>query len=326
MKAIVISHYGEPDVLRLEDRPAPAATPGTVLVRVRAFGLNHAEVYFRRGLWGEVARISGIECAGEVEDPGATDLRRGQRVVALMGGMGRTIDGSYAELVSVPATNVVPVASELDWARLAAIPESYATAWTFLHHGLEARAGQTILVRGGTSALGQAVIDLARDLEVRVLATTRSRERASLLEALGAEPLIDSPGLSTEVRRRLPAGVDGVIDVVGATTLHDSLRMARYRGRVAWAGFLGGGGPLALDPLRDLPSGVQLSFFASAFLFGRAELPLSDIPLAELVARAEAGRLRPGPAHIFAFEEIVEAHRLLESGAARGKIVVRGPG
>src|SRR5262249_17255984 len=128
MKAIVISQYGEPDVLRLEDRPAPAVAPGTVLVRVRAFGLNHAEAYFRRGLWGEVARISGIECAGEVEAPGATDLRRGQRVVALMGGMGRTIDGSYAELVSVPATNVVPVASELDWARLAAIPESYATA------------------------------------------------------------------------------------------------------------------------------------------------------------------------------------------------------
>src|SRR5262249_18554139 len=161
--AIVISQYGEPDVLRLEDRPAPAAAPENVLVRVRAFGLNHAEVYFRRGLWGEVARISGIERAGEGEGPGARGLRRCQRGVALMGGMGRSIGGSYAELVRVPATNVVPVTTGLDWAQLAAIPESYATAWTFLHHGLEARAGQTIVVRGGTSALGRAAIDLARD-------------------------------------------------------------------------------------------------------------------------------------------------------------------
>src|SRR5215468_11695485 len=109
MKAIVISRYGEPDVLRVEDRPAPSVTPGTVVVRVRAFGLNHAEVYFRRGLWGDVARVTGIECVGEIRDAGDGPLRVGTRVLALLGGMGRSIDGSHAELVRVPVSSVVPV-------------------------------------------------------------------------------------------------------------------------------------------------------------------------------------------------------------------------
>jgi NADPH:quinone reductase-like Zn-dependent oxidoreductase len=322
MRAIVISRYGGPEVLRVEQRPDPEAAPGTVVVRVRAFGLNHAEAYFRQGAWGEVAKVTGIECAGEVHDPGASALSKGQRVFALMGGMGRTIDGSYAELVRVPETNVVPIASTLDWPRLAAIPESYATAWTFLMHSLEIGAGRVLVVRGGTSALGQATIDIARAAGVRVIATTRTGERFGLIEALGAEAVLDNPELSNRIRGRFPGGIDGVIDIVGTSTIGDSLKMVRYRGRVAMAGFLGGNAPLTLDPLRDLPSGVQFSFFASAFVFGQPELPLAHLPFADFVSRAERGEYRGAPAHVFEFDQIVAAHRLMESGAARGKIVV----
>lgn len=325
MKAIVITRYGEPEVLRIERRPIPRASPGTVLVRVRAFGINHAEAYFRKGAWGDVASISGIECAGEVHEP-AGGFRRGQRVFALMGGMGRTLDGSYAEYVRVPDTNVVAVESDMDWTNLAAIPESYATAWTFLHQNLESTRGDVIVIRGGTSALGQAAINVARGLGLRVLATTRSREKAALLERLGAEPMLERADLSAELRRQIPGGADGVLDIVGASTLFDSLKMVRYRGRVAMAGFLGGGGPLSFDPMQHLPSGAQLSFFASAFMFGGPDLPLSAIPFSEFVARSESGAYQSQPAHVFAFEEIVEAHRLMESGEARGKIVVRVDG
>lgn len=311
MRAIVISKYGEPEVLREERLPMPTATDDSVVVRVHAFGLNHAEAYFRKGVWGDVAKVTGIECAGEIAEPGASGLRPGQRVFALMGGMGRSIDGSYAEFVRVPTANVVPIESTLAWTHLAAIPESYATAWTFLHHNLEVKAGQTILVRGGTSALGQACIRLARAVDVRVFATTRNVERAPLLERLGAMPLVDRADLSSEVRR-----LDGVIDIVGTSTLLDSLKMVRYRGKVAMAGFLGGGAPLTLDPLRDLPSGARLSFFASAFMFGTPDIPLAEIPFGEFLRAADA------PAHVFRFDEIVAAHRLMESGAARGKIVV----
>ena len=325
MRAIVIARYGEPEVLREERLPIPEVTPGTVIVRVRAFGLNHAEAYFRRGIWGNVARVSGIECAGEVHDPGSSGLRKGARIFALMGGMGRTINGSYAEYLRVPQANVVAFDSALEWTDLAAIPESYATAWTFLRHNLEAATRHTIVVRGGTSALGQAAINIARDLDVRVLATTRSRNKVRILEELGAEPLIESAELSAEVRRRIPSGVDGVIDIIGSSTLLDSLKMARYRGRVAMAGFLGGGAPLSFDPLTQLPSGVQFSFFAGAFVFGGPDLPLSQIPFSDFVARAATRAYRAAPAHVFDFDQIVEAHRLMESGEARGKIVVRTP-
>jgi len=251
MRAIVITRFGEPEVLREERLPIPEATPGTVVVRVRAFGLNHAEAYFRKGVWGEVAKVSGIECVGEVHDPGSSKLRSRERVFALMGGMGRTIDGSYAEYVRVPESNVVPFESSMEWTDLAAIPESYATAWTFLRHNLETASGQTIVIRGGTSALGQAAINIARDLDARVLATTRSRDKTRILEELGAEPLIESADLSREVRRRVPPGVDGVIDIIGTSTLLDSLKMARYRGRVAMAGFLGGGAHSRSIPCRS---------------------------------------------------------------------------
>jgi NADPH2:quinone reductase len=325
MRAIVITTYGGPEVLREERRPVPEVTSDTVVLRVRAFGLNHAELYFRRGTWGEVAKITGIECVGDVHDPGDSGLRRGQRVFALMGGMGRTIDGSYAQYVRAPAANVVAVESESTWTDLAAIPESYATAWTLLHHNLEASPGQVVVVRGGTSALGQALINVARGREIRVLATTRSLDKMAILERLGAEPLLERPQLCVEVRRRVPAGVDGVVDVVGSSTLLDSFQMVRYRGHVAMAGFLGGAAPLTVDPLTQMPSGVRFSFFASAFTFGGPNLPLSQIPFAEFVARAGCGAYLAAPAHIFRFEQIVEAHRLMESGSTRGKIVVSTP-
>lgn len=324
MRAIVITRYGEPDVLREQRLPIPRSTPGSAVIRVRAFGLNHAEAYFRKGAWGDVAKVTGIECTGEVHDPGDTGLERGARVFGLMGGMGRSIDGSYAQYVRVPSSNVVPVESSLDWVDLAAIPESYATAWLFLRHNLELRSGQSIVIRGGTSALGQAAIQLARDMEARVFATTRSEHKSAILRALGAEPLIEGPDLSKELRNRVPEGVDGVLDIVGTRTLMDSFRMVRYRGRVAMAGFLGGGDPLTVDPL-TLPSGMQFSFFASAFMFGGPDVPLSGIPFQDFVSRSERGVYRVAPAHVFEFEQIADAHRLMESGEARGKIVVRVP-
>jgi len=324
MRAIVITKFGGPEVLAETRLPEPVATPERVVVRVQAFGLNHAEVYFRRGIWGDVAKVSGIECVGQVHDPGGSGLVRGQRVFALMGGLGRTLDGSYAEYAAVPNAHVIPIDSDLDWTELAAIPESYATAWAFLRHNLELRPGQTVVVRGGTSALGQAAIQLARAMEARVIASTRATDKLHLIEQLGAEPVLEQAELSTEIRRRVPVGVDAVLDIIGSSTLLDSFKMVRYRGRVALAGFLGGMAKLSLDPLLHLPSGLQFSFFASAFMFGTPEFALTQVPFQHFADCAATGIYRARPAHVFDFEQIVDAHRLLESGQARGKIVVRG--
>jgi NADPH:quinone reductase-like Zn-dependent oxidoreductase len=324
MRAIVRKNYGGPEQLELQNRPEPALSPGHVLIRVRALGLNHAEIYFRMGLWGEVAEISGIECVGEVKADPAGRLKPGQKVLALMGGMGRSINGSYADYVNVPAAHVVPIDTALPWEELAALPESYATAWISLHRNLELAAGQTLMIRGATSALGQAAVNIASAAGARVIATTRNPDRQTTLDRIGAaQVLLDAPDLASRVRHHHPRGIDAVLDIVGNTTLLDSLAMVRPGGRVCMVGFLGGADPiLKFDPLLHLPSGVQLSFFASAFMFGTPEYPLSAIPFQELVNHAESGRYSAKPAKIFRLEEMQSAHRLMETGQANGKIVV----
>src|SRR5579872_4146429 len=124
MRAIVIKQFGDADVLSIEERPDPKPQSGHVLIEVKAFGINHAETHMRKGEWPEATEISGIECAGLVRADPSGRLRPGQKVVAFMGGMGRSIGGSYAELTSPPAANVLPIETDLAWADLAAIPES----------------------------------------------------------------------------------------------------------------------------------------------------------------------------------------------------------
>ena len=323
MKAILITAYGGPEVLSVTELPDPVPAAGEVLIRVRAFGLNHAETYMRSGAWGDVAQVPGIECAGTVESDPSGRLAPGTPAIAILGGMGRTRNGSYAELVTVPAGNVVPVSTSLSWTDLVALPEVYATAWAGLHQNLGLRPGQTVLVRGATSALGQAAVNVAAEDGATVIATTRSAERAELLRGIGATSvLIDDGALAGQVHG-LGMTVDGVFDLVGNSVLRDSLRIVRPGGRVCQLGFLGGLEPVAgFDPIADLPTGVQLSFYGSAFVLGTEGFPLTDIPLQEMIGKAEAGRYQAKPVKVFGFEEIVEAHRTMEQGLAGGKMVV----
>jgi NADPH:quinone reductase-like Zn-dependent oxidoreductase len=324
MKAILRSSFGGPEVLTVREHPAPQAEPGDVLIEVKAFGINHAELHMRRGEWPEAAAVSGIECAGLVRACPGGEFGVGERVVALMGGMGRTRGGSYAQLTSVPVSNVVAVNTDLPWEELAALPESYATAWACLHGNLELKTGQTLLIRGATSALGQAAVNIAVHAGARVLATTRRRERFAALRALGAEQVLaEGPDLSPQVREIVPAGLDAVLELVGNSTLLDSFAVVRPGGRLCLAGFLGGLAPLSdFNPLLQMPSRVHFSFFGS-FVFGTPGFALSDIPLAQLVQRAASGGYHAKPARVFAFADIASAHRLAESGEANGKLVVR---
>lgn len=325
MRAIVIKQYGGPEQLVIAQRPDPAPEPGQVVVEVKAFGLNRAETYMRSGAWGDVAEISGIECVGVMRSDPEGRFSPGQKVAALMGGMGRLINGSYGELTRVASANVVPIVSNLPWEELAAIPESYATAWTSVRGNLGLAPGQILVVRGASSALGQAAINIARDIGARVTATTRSAKRRATLEALGAnEVLLDSPGLSKRVRELHPRGVDAVLDIVGNSTVLDSLAMARRGGRVCVAGLLDHVKSIdSFNPLFQMPHvGVHLSSFVS-WSFGTSECPLSEIPFQAIVDRVAAGAYQAKPTRVFAFDEIVEAHRLMEAGEANGKLVVR---
>jgi NADPH2:quinone reductase len=325
MRAIVIKQYGGPEVLTLEERPDPEPRSGHVIVEVKAFGLNRAETYMRAGAWGDVAEITGIECVGTIRSDPDGRFMPGQKVAALMGGMGRLINGSYAEQVSVPATNVVPVVTGLAWEEFAAISESYATAWSSVRGNLGLLPGQTLVVRGATSALGQAAINIAVDLGVRVVATTRSAARRPMLEALGAsEVLIEAGELSKRVRELYPKGVDAVLDVVGNSTVLDSLAMARRGGRACIVGLLDHVASIPnFNPMFQMPhAGVHFSSFVSWSL-GTPDCPLTEIPFQGIVDRVAGGLYKAKPTRVFGFEDIREAHRLMEANAANGKIVVR---
>jgi NADPH:quinone reductase-like Zn-dependent oxidoreductase len=278
----------------------------------------------RSGAWSFDIPVLGIEAAGVVVADPSGSLAPGTAVVAIVGGMARTRNGSYAELVTVPAGNVVAVDTGLSWADLAAIPEAYATAWIALCGNLGLKRDETVLVRGATSTVGRAALNIALDGGATVIATTRNESRRQLLSELGADQvLIDDGALAEQVRRTSPGGVDAVLDLVGNGVLRDSLLSVRPKGRVVQIGFLGGLEPVAdFNPLFDLPSGVQLSTFASAFALGDEYFPITDVPLQQLVEKAERGAFNAKPARVFGFEEIVEAHRLMDAGEAGGKLVV----
>ena len=321
MRAIVIQKFGGPENLVIKELPEPEPKPGHVVIQVKAFGINHAEMHMRRGEWAEAAEVSGIECVGLVKSCPDGEFAVGTKVAALMGGMGRTINGSYAEYTRPPATNVAQIESDLPWEELAAIPESYATAWTCLFRNLELAEGQTLVIRGAMSSFGQAALNMAVNAGAHVIATSRNRDRFQKLEALGARRVeIEGPDLSERIPEQ--KRIDAVLDLVGNSTILDSLGMLRRGGRACLAGFLGGLAPVPdFNPLLQMSSGVHFSFFGS-FVFGKRGFPLSDVPLQTIAQQVAAGRYKAKPARVFRFEDIREAHRVMESGQAGGKMVV----
>ena len=146
MRAILRTGFGGPEVLVIREMPEPEPKVGQAVIEVKAFGLNHAELHLRKGEWAEIADVSGIECVGLVKSCPGGEFPVGAKVAALMGGLGRTINGSYAEYTRAPVTNVAAIESGLSWADLAAIPETYATAWTCLFRNLEIARGQTLQI------------------------------------------------------------------------------------------------------------------------------------------------------------------------------------
>src|ERR1700675_3798212 len=249
MRAIVIEKFGGLDSLVIKEIPEPEPAAGHVVIQVKAFGINHAEIHMRRGEWAEAAPVSGIECVGLVKSCPGDEFPVGAKVAALMGGLGRTINGSYAEYTRAPVSNVALIEADLPWAVLAAIPETYATAWTCLFRNLEITKGQTLVIRGATSSFGQAALKMAANAGVRVIATTRDRDRFAMLEKLGAERCeIERRDLSKHIPEA--KRIDGGLDLVGNSVVLDSLAMLRRGGRSCLAGWLGGLAPLpASNPL-----------------------------------------------------------------------------
>jgi NADPH2:quinone reductase len=321
MRAIILKGFGGLDSLVYADIPKPLPKDGEVVIAVKGFGINHAEMHMRRGEWAEAAEVSGIECVGIVDSCPGGEFPVGAKVAALMGGLGRTINGSYAEYTRVRAANVALIESDLPWSQLAALPETFATAWTCLFRNLKLSAGQTIVIRGATSSFGQAAVKMAVAAGANVIATARKPERFGMLEALGvARVELESRTLAASIAEAKQ--IDAVLDLVGNSTILDSLDMLRRGGTACLAGWLGGLDPIGdFNPLLRMASGVNWSFFGS-FVFGNPGFPVSDVPLQDIAAQVADGRLEATPERVFSFDEIREAHRVMEAGEAGGKMVV----
>lgn len=320
MQAYVITEPGGPDKLELKEVDSPSPRQDWVLIRNRAFGLNRSEWFTRRGDSPTVSfpRILGIECVGEVVEALSGDLDPGQTVAAMMGGMGRQFDGSYAEYVLVPRANVFPLRTELEWGVLGALPEMFQTVHGSLYTGLEIDRAESLLVRGATSSIGFAAMALAKSAGLEITATTRNLSKSDELIAAGAtHVVVDDGSIADTVRSIYPNGIDRVLELVGTTTLLDSLRATRRGGIVCMTGILGGQWALPeFHPMGDIPTGVKLTSYS-----GEA----SDISVEQLqhyVSLVESGELRLKTGPRFDFDRLQEAHELMDNNLANGKIVV----
>lgn len=316
MKAVVIDKITPAEDIILTEVPIPEVKPGWVLVKVKAFGMNHSEQILRHeeieADYIQKPIIPGIECVGEVSDPGDTHFMKGQKVCALMGGMGRSFNGSYAEYALLPEHHVFAIVTDLSWESAGAVPETYFTAWGSLFECLLLQAGDTLLVRGGTCALGYAAIQLAKALGCRVIASTHREEKLSLLTDAGVdESVVDEGILTGRVH-----GVTKALDLVGPRYLADTLTAVEKGGIVCSTGILGGVYSLnGFDPIKDIPNGVYLTSFFSNY-------PTQEI-MGSIFRFIKKHRLTPCLGSVFDFENIRDAVLAQDGKKTDGKIVVR---
>ncbi len=322
MKAVIATQPGGPDVLQIVDRDDPVPMAGEVLVRVRATAVNRADAMQRQGSYPPPpgsTDVLGLEAAGVIEavGPDVVGWAVGDRVMALLAG------GGYAELVAVPAGQLLAIPERFTWILAAAIPEVFLTAWQALGRQAPAEPGDWVLVHAGASGVGTAALQIARERGARTIATTRSAAKAELIAEMCDHVVVPA---GADFADRVLAiteghGADIIIDLVGASYWAENLRALAMNGRICLIGMVGGS---------------RIDIDLSALLAKRATIIASTLrarPVDEKAAlvasfaewglpRFADGRLVPVIHDMLPLSRAGEAHRLLEADDPIGKIVL----
>ena len=314
MKAVKIYQAGGPEQLIYQDVPTPDIKEGWSLVKIKGFGINHSEIFTREGKSPSVQfpRILGIECVGEVAQSSTPALAVGQKVISIMGEMGRAFDGSYAEYVLLPNEQIYPVHTDLDWTTLAAIPETYYTAFGSLQQ-LRIAPQDRVLVRGAGSGVGVAFAQLlkAQFPHIVLHGSTRNPAKATRLQAVGFDEVITEADGNIQTDQ----SYDKILELVGPATLRDSFSHINEHGIVCNTGQLGNIWCVNdFDPIIELKNNSYLTAFYSGNV-SQAKLDAMFDYIRQFNVKILIER-------VFTLEQVPEAHRFLQSADGFGKVVV----
>ena len=315
MRAVVVSTPGGPEVLEVVERPKPVLKAGWTLVKIQGFGINHSEIFTRKGQSPSVKlpRVLGIGCVGLVEETTRPDLKIGQQIISIMGEMGRAFDGGYAEYTLLPNEQIYPIKTELDLESLIALPETYYTAFgSFLNLKIEEK--DSVLVRGATSGVGIAFAKLLKGKfpKIHLTGTSRNLAKEQQLKAVGFDQVIlDKDGVLHTKEQ-----FDKVLDLVGPSAILDTFARTAEGGIICSCGLLGGQWTVPdFDPIEMLSRNLYLTTFASA--------NVSQDKLQELVDFVERYHVDVEPEKVYKIDQIQEAHAYLEGSYSFGKVIVK---
>lgn len=322
MQIITIKNFGFPDVLSVGDSPIPTPKGDEVLISVHAAGINRPDILQRQGLYPapvDASPILGLEVAGEITEIGkdVTDWKIGDKVCALVNG------GGYAEYAVAPAAQCLPIPDNFSFIQAAALPETFFTVWHNLFQRAQLKAGETLLIHGGTSGIGTTAIQLAIAFGVNVFATAGSAEKCQAIESLGAVAInYREQDFVAEIKSQTQGqGVNVILDMVGGDYIQRNISAAAKDGRIVNIAFLNG----SKTELDLMPVMLKRLTLTGSTL--RAQSPKIKAGIAqELKQRVwpllNKHTILPMIDSVFQFSEVTKAHERMESNQHIGKIIL----
>lgn len=312
MKAVVVEKAGGIDVLQVKEIPKPVKKDGWSVVKVLGFGINRSEIMTRQGHSPTVQfpRVLGIECVGEIAE--SDSFAVGTKIISFMGEMGRAYDGSYAEYTLLTDTQIYPIETQLPLEQLAALPESYYTAFGAVKN-LKIKVGDTILVRGGTSTVAIAFLKLvkAKFPNNRVVGTTRNIDKRQMLLNEQYDDVVIDDGMNLQTEEQF----DKILDLIGPYALKNTISHLKEYGIICTCGLLGYQWCVPeFNPIEWLENNIYLTTFHSANVNAKK--------VNEMLAYISEFNVDISVKQVFSLEEIQKAHDYIEFSENIGKVVV----